>query len=64
MAKNWEDMSPLEKDKYSKQYADIYGVNRDDYQEEDTGSQGAFDQKGYEEAISSCLLYTSDAADE
>lgn len=51
-SKLWEDLSPLEKDRASKQYADIYGVNRDDFQEEDRGSQGNFDQKGYEEAIS------------
>ena len=52
MAKSWDEMSPLEKDRNSKQYAKMYGVDYDSFQPEDTGSQENFRQKDFDEALS------------
>ena len=50
--KSWDDMSPLEKDRNSKKYAEMYGVDYDSFQPEDTGSQENFRQKDFDEALS------------
>ena len=52
MAKSWDEMSPLEKDRNSKEYAKMYGVDYDSFQPEDTGSQENFRQKDFDEALS------------
>lgn len=52
MPKDWDEMDPYERMKESKKYGEQYGIDRGQFQEADRGSEGNFDQKGYEEAIS------------
>ena len=49
---SWQEMFGLEKTKNSKEYAKLLGVDYDSFQEADRGSQGNFDQKGLDEALS------------
>ena len=52
MPKDFDEYGLSKRNKTIRELAQQMGVNRDDFEEEDTGSQGAFDQKGYEQAIS------------
>ena len=55
MPKDWEDYNPYKQQKLAKELGANFGVNRDDFQEEDRGSQGNFDDKGYNQAIADAM---------
>tara|TARA_B100001094_G_scaffold55457_1_gene50975 strand:+ start:429 stop:1238 length:810 start_codon:yes stop_codon:yes gene_type:complete len=49
---SWQEMFGLEKTKNSKEYAKLLGVDYDSFQEDNRDGNGAFDQKGLDEALS------------
>ena len=55
MAKDWEEYSPYKQEKLAKELGEQFGIDRDKYQEEDRGSQGNFDSKGYNQAIADAM---------
>ena len=55
MPKEWDEYDPWKQHKKSKELGEQYGVDYDQFQEEDRGSQGNFDQDGYNDAISKAM---------
>lgn len=55
MPKDWEEYNPYKQQKLAKELGANFGINRDDFQEADRGSQGNFDHEGYNQAIADAM---------
>jgi|TARA_B100001094_G_C18180460_1_gene800607 hypothetical protein len=51
MPKDWEKLGPGKQAKLAREYGELFDIDRDQFQEKDTGSQGYFDSDAYRAAI-------------